>query len=89
MLFIIVVLATYIWRGAMAHPNHWTFGVDFKPNTDSQSDKMQSLHGSLCRTSQSDLLAKKFVITKIKSNYTKCKGLQGKQKLIIYYVLGG
>ena len=32
MLFIIVVLATYIWRGAMAHSNHWTFGVDVGPN---------------------------------------------------------
>ena len=29
MLFKIVMLATYIWRGAMARPNHWTFG----PNT--------------------------------------------------------
>ena len=31
---------------------------------------MQSLQGCLCRTSQSHLLAKKFVITKIRSNYT-------------------
>ena len=26
MLFIIVMLTTYIWRGAMAYPNHWIFG---------------------------------------------------------------
>jgi len=26
MLFIIVTLATYIWRGAMAYPNHWILG---------------------------------------------------------------
>ena len=32
---------------------------------------MQSLQGCLCRTSQSHLLAKKFVITEMGSNYTK------------------
>ena len=26
MLFIIVMLTTYIWRGTMAYPNHWIFG---------------------------------------------------------------
>ena len=39
---------------------------------DSQSDKMQSLQGCLCRTSQTHFLAKKFVINKMRSNYTKC-----------------
>ena len=32
---------------------------------------MQSLQECLCRTSQSHLLAKKFFITKMRSNYTK------------------
>ena len=40
---------------------------------DSQSDKMQRLQGCLCRTSQSHLLAKEFVITQMGSNYTKCR----------------
>ena len=33
---------------------------------------MQRLQGCLCRTSKSHFLAKKFVITKMRSNYTKC-----------------
>ena len=78
MLFKIVMLATcYIYLN-MGHslPQSHTANVEGRLRThNSLPDKMQILQMCLYMTFQSHLLAKKFVITQMESNYTKCRKL--------------